>query len=160
MKPQALYFDEGSPLQTVCALLEARLKTYEINGQDAMSPHDIKHGFTPYQIIFLLKDKINQIKGELMEQENQTIQGGESKNGAALLFEQTSEIRGAIEALKSEQKETRKLYKKAIGNLERALNQIYMDYDDKQMSLFATEPTLPEEVQQLINTPSVFNQAL
>ena len=42
-------------------------------------------------------------------------------DGAAKLFEQTSDIRRAMDFLRSEQRETRKRYKKALTTLEQGL---------------------------------------
>ena len=93
-----------------------------------------------------------------MQDEDKTNPQGGETTGAAILFEQTSEIRAAIATLKSEQRETRKLYKKAIATLDQALAGIYNDYDDKQLRLFDETPNLPEEVEKLLAHPTVLGQ--
>ena len=85
-------------------------------------------------------------------------QGGveaEEGSGAAKLFEQTSSIRSAIQTLESEQRETRKRYKKALKTLREGLDNIYFAYEDKQMLLFEEEPSLSPEVAELITHPSL-----
>ena len=79
----------------------------------------------------------------------------ETGEGAAKLFEQTSDIRRAQAQLKSEQRETRKRYKKALAVLDSALTCIYDGFEDKQLKLFDEEPELPEEVTALIDHPSL-----
>ena len=68
----------------------------------------------------------------------------------------TSEIRAAISTLKSEQRETRKKYKKAIATLDQALEGIYHEYEDKQLLLFSDTPNLPEDVEALLAHPSIW----
>ena len=80
---------------------------------------------------------------------------GEGVDGAAKLFEQTSDIRRAIALLRSEQRETRKRYKKAITTLELAQDGIYDSFEDKQLRLFDEEPELSDEVTGLIEHPSL-----
>ena len=88
----------------------------------------------------------------LMDDNIEKTPGGGS---AALLFEQTNDIRQAANSLKSEQRETRKAYKKAIATLELALEEIYQGFEDKQMLLFNEMPALAEEVKRLIEHPSI-----
>ena len=105
----------------------------------------------------LYQDKTKNTGPPMQDEDKTNPQGGET-TGAAILFEQTSEIRAAIATLKSEQRETRKLYKKAIATLDQSLAGIYNDYDDKQMRLFDETPNLPEEVEKLLAHPTVLGQ--
>lgn len=257
--PQAGHLDNPQGGESEARLLEARIKTLEELGEGAMSPHDLKNGYTPAGIIRLLRGQIDflrdnspetihakanlatghnlerrrlekkglttylpisgqatnrssleeirlhldhfvriqakaqaenatswqdglgrswalyLLRDELLrlealyqdktkntgppmeDQEKTNPQGGET-TGAAILFEQTSEIRAAISTLKSEQRETRKLYKKAIATLDQALASIYNDYDDKQLRLFDETPSLPDEVEKLLDHPTVLGQ--
>jgi len=256
--PQACYLDNRTGGQGEALLLEARIKTLEQAGKEAMSPHDLKNGYSPAGLIrllkgqiaylkdespetmhskaniatghnlersrlerkgfeiqlpmagradrlsslnelrlhleyfgnihaqtqaegsttwrdglgrtwalyllrdellrleALLKDKTKKTKGPIMDQ-GKIIKdpGGDNSNPAALLFEQTNDIRQAINTLKSEQRETRKAYKKAIATLDRGLEEIYQSFEDKQMLLFDEMPALSEEVEALIEHPSV-----
>lgn len=93
-----------------------------------------------------------------MEETENNPQGGvppEEGSGAAQLFEQTSSIRSAIQTLESEQRETRKRYKKALKTLREGLDNIYFSYEDKQMLLFEEKPELSPEVAELILHPSL-----
>jgi len=205
--PQAGHLDNPQGGEGEAQLLEARIKTLKELGMDAMSPMDIKNGYSPHSIIKLLegqiafmrdqspnilamKEKIKkdqqaeikriardkakreaknlevvgrviditldhiggasqtQNKGTHMEQEQE-------KTGAEKLFEQTSEIRRAVATLKAEKRETNKRYKKAVATLEQALEGIYVNFEDKQMMLFAEEPELSEDVTQLLDHPSL-----
>ena len=83
------------------------------------------------------------------------IENSPGGGSAALLFEQTNDIRQAANSLKSEQRETRKAYKKAIATLERGLEEIYQAFEDKQMLLFEELPALSDEVAKLIDHPSI-----
>ena len=74
--------------------------------------------------------------GKTMTDEEKKEEG----DGAAKLFEQTSDIRRAQAQLKSEQRETRKRYKKALAVLDSALTSIYDGFEDKQLKLFDEEP--------------------
>lgn len=259
--PQAGHLDNTQGGEAEARLLEARIKTLEQHGKEAMSPHDIRNGYTPEGVVrllrgqiaylrdnspeaihqkaniatghnlerarlekkghaqtlpmsgqadkwssleeiglhlehfvriqakaqaekaktwqdglgrswplYLLRDELLRLEALYQEKKNETPKpkntgpametetqntppGGDS--GAVVLFEQTSEIRAAIATLKSEQRETRKLYKKAIATLDQALASIYNDYDDKQLRLFDETPNLPEEVEKLIAHPTV-----
>lgn len=258
--PQACYLDNAAGGEGEALLLEARIKTLRQNGEKAMSPADLKNGYSPSSIIrllegqvlylrdnspetlhakanlatghnlersrlqkkgfeiqlprtgqadqfssieetslhleyfkkikatlptlaktwldglgrswplFMLRDEISRLEILLNlkikdQNENQKKEGlpmehkknndpGEA-NSAALLFEQTNDIRQAINTLKSEQRETRKAYKKAIATLELALEEIYQGFEDKQMLLFNEMPALAEEVKRLIEHPSI-----
>ena len=263
--PQACHLDNPGG-EAEALLLEARIKTLEQNGSEAMSPHDLKNGYTPAGIIrllrgqidflrdntpdaihakanlasghnlerarlekkglelhlpesrkatpqasveeirlhlkhyaainaktqadkakrwqdglgrswplYMLRDEILRLENLLskkeaeqaqannkqkneepaMERNDENPPGGED-NGAARLFEQTSEIRAAISTLKSEQRETRKKYKKAIATLDQALEGIYHEYEDKQLLLFSDTPNLPEDVEALLAHPSIW----
>ena len=246
--PSATHQDDPLGGVEQIAILEARMKTLEEHGEEAMSEHDLRFGYTPQSIIRLLKRQIvflrrdDEIKASLarhredekrlnakrlakvkhqkqinedekkmsegskgkkgvetlvdMKREGKAIDEaraashesltvpqdekmketrerisklkkggsgfvelpadvGEGSDGAAKLFEQTSDIRRAIGTLRSEQRETRKRYKVAITTLEDALEGIYDSFDDKQMRLFDEEPALGEEVQSLVDHPSL-----
>ena len=98
------------------------------------------------------EEKIKETRERLASPPNEEGGGGD---GAAILFEQTSDIRRAVASLRSEQRETRKRYKKAVTTLELALEGIYDSFEDKQMRLFDEEPQLSDEVQGLIEHPSL-----
>jgi len=59
--PQALHLDEpsgGGPQQMQIDLLSARLQTIINHGREAMSPHDLKWGYSPEYIAKLLQTQI------------------------------------------------------------------------------------------------------
>ena len=52
--PQALYMDNVPGGDPEIQLLYARLGTYKMDGEKAMSPHDLRNGYTPKSIIRML----------------------------------------------------------------------------------------------------------
>ena len=56
--PQAGHLDNPKGGEGEAQLLEARIRTLEEHGVDAMSPMDIRNGYSPQSIIKLLKGQI------------------------------------------------------------------------------------------------------
>ena len=56
--PQALYLDNVPGGDQEIALLTARLGTYKLDGEKAMSPHDIRNGYTPGCIIRMISRQL------------------------------------------------------------------------------------------------------
>ena len=52
--PQALYLDNVPVGDPEIHLLYARLATYKMDGEKAMSPHDLRNGYTPKSIIRMM----------------------------------------------------------------------------------------------------------
>mgnify|MGYP005818308253 FL=1 len=52
--PQALYMDNVPGGDPEIQLLYARLGTYKMDGEKAMSPHDLRNGYTPKTIIRMM----------------------------------------------------------------------------------------------------------
>jgi len=52
--PQALYMDNVPGGDPEIQLLYARLGTYKMDGEAAMSPHDLRNGYTPKSIIRMM----------------------------------------------------------------------------------------------------------
>ena len=56
--PQALHLDNDPPGESDLMLLHSRMMTLKRHGVEAMSPHDIRNGYTPRDIIRLLLGQI------------------------------------------------------------------------------------------------------
>ena len=52
--PQALYLDNVPGGDPEIQLLYARLATYKMDGEKAMSPHDLRNGYSPKSIIRMM----------------------------------------------------------------------------------------------------------
>lgn len=162
--PSAGHLDNPPGGLEEAALLKARVRTLELDGEAAMSQHDLRNGYSPEGIIRLLNRQITQIQRSM----NETNEAKESApgrpeektkatpgGGALERLGKASEIRRAIFLVRAQLKEIRKNAKDKITLLERAQAGLLDDLEPRQMQLFDLAAEVSPEVQEILDHPGL-----
>ena len=159
--PSACHLDNPLGGAGEIQLLEARVKTLQVDGIEAMSSHDLRHGYTVQGIIGLLNKQIKHLRQ--MNQttpENHPPQGDttaeQPPGGVITTLDVLLEIRQSRALLLSqitEQKKRTKVKVQKLNLAEASLLDAYEDHD-RQLTLFDLPP-VPEDVRAILDDPQI-----
>ncbi len=159
--PSACHLDNPQGGAGEIQLLEARVKTLEQDGLEAMSSHDLRHGYTVQEVIGILQRQIKHLRQ--MNQttpENHPPQGDTStqqpQGGVITTLDVLLEIRQSRALLLSqitEQKKRAKVKVQKLNMAEASLLDAYEDHDS-QLTLFDLPP-VGDDVRAILDDPQI-----
>ena len=156
-EPSSLHLDNPNPGKRDILLLQARLQTYEAHGQDALSPQEVREGFSSDHVIYRLTEKIQQLEEmNKPSTHSSTAMPPDDRGGVGETLELLLEIRQARALLHSQITEQKKRTKVKIQKLNLAEVTILDAYEDhdKQLYLFDLPP-VPDDVRAILDDPQI-----
>lgn len=167
--PTAAHLDNARGGPTEMALLAARISTLQVHGEEAMSAHDLRNGFSVKGTIRLLTNQLEQMRKmtDPSAHPPDTTSENKRRGGDPLTEEQPPgggleetlellvEIRMARSLLLSYVTEMKKRCKVKVVKLNIAESKLLDAYEehDPQMTLFDLPP-ITDDLRDILNNPT------